>query len=39
MESKRFTEEQITRILQEAEARLSVADVCRKHKCSEQSFY
>ena len=36
---KRFTEEQIVRILQEAEAGMSVRDVCRKHNVSEQSFY
>jgi putative transposase len=39
MKGKRFTEEKIIRILQEAETGLSVADVCRKHNCSEQSFY
>ncbi len=39
MKGKRFTEEQIIRILQEAESGLTVADVCRKHNCSEQSFY
>jgi putative transposase len=36
---KRFKEEQIIRILQEAEAGVAVADLCRKHNCSEQSFY
>ena len=36
---KRFTEEQIVRVLQEAEGGMSVADVCRKHNVSEQSFY
>ena len=39
MKSKRFSEEQIIRILQEVEAGLSVVDICRKHNCSEQSFY
>lgn len=39
MKQKRFTEVQIIRILQEAEAGMAVADVCRKHNCSEQSFY
>ena len=39
MKGKRFKEEQIIRILHEAETGLSIADVCRKHNCSEQSFY
>lgn len=39
MKKKRFTEEQIIQILQEAEGGLSVTEVCRKHNCSEQSFY
>jgi hypothetical protein len=37
MKSKRFKEEQIIRILQEAESGLAVVDVCHKHNCSEQS--
>jgi putative transposase len=36
---KRFTEEQIVRVLQESEGGMTVADVCRKHNVSEQSFY
>jgi putative transposase len=39
MKSKRFTEEQIIRILQEADSGLSVANVCLKHNCPEHSFY
>ena len=39
MKGKRFTEKQIIRILQEADSGQSVADICRKHNCSEQSFF
>ncbi|MGB7181408.1 MAG: transposase [Burkholderiaceae bacterium] len=39
MKGKRFTEEQIIRVLQEAESGVAIADLCRKHNCSEQSFY
>ena len=39
MKGKRFTEEQIIGILKEVEAGMSVSDACRKHNCSEQSFY
>ena len=39
MKQKRYSEEQIIQILKEAEAGLSVADVCRKHGVSDASFY
>jgi len=39
VKGKRFKEEQIIRILHEAERGMTVAEVCRQHNCSEQSFY
>lgn len=36
---KRFTEEQIVRLLQEAEAGMSTRDACRKHGIVEQTIY
>lgn len=36
---KRFSEEQIIRILQEAEAGMKVMDVCRKHGISDATYY
>ncbi len=36
---KRFTEEQIIGFLREAEAGVSVKDLCRRHGFSEASYY
>lgn len=36
---KRFTEEQIIGILQEAETGMKVMDVCRKHGISDATYY
>ncbi len=36
---KKFSEEKIIRILQEAEGDIPVRDVCRKHQITEQTFY
>lgn len=39
MKKKRFSAEEIVKILREAEGGRSVADACRKYNVSEQSFY
>lgn len=36
---KKFTEEQIIRILQEAEAGTKIMDLCRKHGISDATYY
>ena len=39
MKKKRFSEEQIIRILKEEEGSRSIREVCRKHNITEQTFY
>jgi putative transposase len=39
LKGKRYSEEQIIKILREAEAGMSASEVCRKHGVSEWSFY
>lgn len=39
MKKKRFSEEQIIRILKEGEAIGNVREVCRQHNITEQTFY
>jgi putative transposase len=39
MKNSRFTEEQIIAILQEQEAGMKTAEICRKHGISQPTFY
>ena len=36
---KKFNEEKIIKVPQEAEGDITVGDVCRKHQITEQTFY
>lgn len=39
MKRKRFSEEQIIKILKEAESAGNIRDLCREHNVTEQTFY
>ena len=39
MKGKKFTEEQIIRVLKEAEGGLKVTDLCRQHGIAEATYY
>lgn len=39
MKKSRFSEERIIRILEEQQARLPVAEICRRHVISDATFY